>query len=77
MLFKADRIVVEIFKALAFSLPLSLIEKLADRKLTREELQSLIREVTVIVAEVLVKVYNENNESEDKADVSEVVEEDI
>jgi hypothetical protein len=59
MKFKADVIVLEIFKALAFKLPLSLIEKLADGKLTREELMSLIREIGLVVGGVLVEIYNE------------------
>lgn len=74
-LLKADRIVVELFKAIATKLPLSIIEKLADGKITREELTSLIQEIATIAGGVLIKIYNDS--SEDKIDEVPEVEKEI
>jgi hypothetical protein len=73
MKIKADKIVLDIFKALAFKLPLSLIEKLADGKLTREELMSLVREISVIIGGVLIATYNKQSGDDlDPSDLEEL-----
>lgn len=55
----------KILGELAMTLPFSLITKLADGKLSREELQGLIREITVCVAKVVVEEYRNNIDGDD------------
>lgn len=62
---KINNIILKLFGALALRLPLSLITKLSDGKLSREELMMLIREVVLIVTEVFEEVFNELNPDEE------------
>ena len=59
MLRKQAKLMGKIMGELALTLPFSLITKLADGKLTREELQGLIKDITVAVAKVVVEEYKE------------------
>lgn len=61
----SNNIVLRVFGALAVGLPVSLMNKLADGKITREELMVLIRDVTIIVTKVFEEVYNEMNPDEE------------
>lgn len=76
MLGKNTRLIGKLLGELAVSLPLSLITKLADGRLTSEELQALIREITVIVARVVIAEYREQGSETDLVE-SEFIEEDI
>ena len=73
---KNTRFVGKLIGELAVSLPLSLLGKLADGKLTREELTALIQEITAIVAKVIVMEYQEKMEDKD-FDYEEVLGKDI
>lgn len=60
-----NNIVLRVFGALATGLPLSLMNKLSDGKLSREELMQLIREVTLIVTRVFEEIFNELHPEEE------------
>lgn len=69
MIGKNARLVGKILGELAVSLPLPLIAALADGKITREELQGLIREITVVVAKVIVTEYRDSRTEIDEDDI--------